>query len=96
LIFNCFVISASRIGSHGSGSSGLPKVTEQNLQFLVQMLPKIRTVAVPLAQHSPRLGQFALLHIVSRDKEFKIFSVCLKSSPAGNGLRSQCGSLCFL
>ena len=34
--------------------------TEQKPQFRVQMLPRIKTVAVPLFQHSPRFGQFAL------------------------------------
>jgi hypothetical protein len=44
-------ISAKRNGSDGSGGAGLPVATEQNLQFLVQILPKIKTVAVPLDQH---------------------------------------------
>jgi hypothetical protein len=85
-----------RIGSLGSGGSGLPKETEQNPQFLVQTFPRISTVAVPLSQHSPRFGQFALLHIVSRDKELKTFSVFLKLSPAGKGRLNQVGKLRFL
>ena len=88
----CFAISAKRDGSVWSGGSGLPAATEQNLQFRVQMLPNIKTVAVPLAQHSPRLGQFALLHIVCRPRELRTFSVCRKAPPTGKGLRSQGGN----
>jgi hypothetical protein len=66
---------------------------EQNLQLRVQILPSIRTVAVPLAQHWPRLGQFALLQIVCRWSDFRICSVRRKESPAGKGLLSQEGSL---
>jgi choline dehydrogenase-like flavoprotein len=36
----------------------------QNPQLRVQMLPRIRKVAVPALQHSPRFGQRALPHTV--------------------------------
>ena len=88
----CSAISAILAGSEGSGGSGLPQVTEQNLQFRVQMLPRIRTVAVPLDQHWPRLGQLALWHIVFMPREFKIVSVELYLALAGSGLFSQGGS----
>jgi hypothetical protein len=88
-----FAISATLAGSVGSGGAGLPAGMEQNLQLRVQILPSIRTVAVPLAQHWPRLGQFALLQIVCRWSDFRICSVRRKESPAGKGLLSQEGSL---
>jgi hypothetical protein len=56
------------------------------------MLPRIRTVAVPLDQHWPRLGQLALLQIVFMPREFKTVSVKLYLALAGSGLFSQDGS----
>ena len=51
--FSCLANSTNRAGSVGSGGSVLPADTEQNPQFRVQILPRIKTVAVPLALHSP-------------------------------------------
>jgi len=88
----CSAICASLAGSVASGAFGLPLATEQNLQFRVQTLPKIKTVAVPLEKHSPRFGQSAFTHIVSSDSEVNILLVRSYASPDGKGLRSQLGS----
>jgi hypothetical protein len=56
--------SASLKGSSGSGGAGFPVLTPQNLQFRVQISPRIMNVAVPLLQHSPILGQFPLEQMV--------------------------------
>jgi hypothetical protein len=69
-------MSARRAGSVGSGGWGLPVATEQNLQFRVQMLPRISTVAVPRPQHSPRLGQLAFVQIVSSPSDSSVSRVC--------------------
>jgi hypothetical protein len=38
---------ATRSGSPGSGEEGFPEAMLQNTQFLVQVSPRIRKVAVP-------------------------------------------------
>ena len=53
------MVSARSIGSLGSGGSGIPFLTEQYRQPLVQVSPSNINVAVPLPQHSGRLGQHA-------------------------------------
>jgi hypothetical protein len=90
--FIFFAIWATRDGSVGSRGSGVPLGTEQNLQFLVHMFPRMRTVAVPRDQHWPRLGQFALEQMVCRLRSVRILSVSQKVCPAGKGLLSQGGS----
>jgi hypothetical protein len=69
-------MSASRAGSVGSGGWGLPVATEQNPQLRVQTLPRIRTVAVPRPQHSPRFGQLAFVQIVSSPSDASVSQVC--------------------
>ena len=56
--------SATRAGSCRSYPPGRPLGTSQNRHPRVQMFPSIMKVAVPLLQHSPRLGQLALWHTV--------------------------------
>jgi hypothetical protein len=50
---------ATRAGSSGSTSFGLPVLTLQKPQRRVQVSPRIMKVAVPRSQHSPMLGQAA-------------------------------------
>ena len=83
-------------GSVASAGFGLPLGTEQNLQPRVQILPRIKTVAVPLAQHWPRLGQFALIHIVSMPSEPTMSLVLLYSPAVGIGLLNHSGNRRFL
>jgi len=52
-------LSASRAGSELSTSSPVPVFTAQNLQFRVQVSPRIMNVAMPRPKHSPIFGQFA-------------------------------------
>ena len=82
-------------GSVGSGGAGLPAATEQKRQLRVQISPKIKTVAVPRAQHSPRFGQLAWIQMVCRSRLPRVLSVSLKVWPAGKGRLSQGGSLPF-
>jgi len=63
-IFISFIDLATFSDSSQSISSGFPVLTPQNLQERVHIFPKIRKVATPLPQHSPKLGQLPLLHIV--------------------------------
>ena len=51
-------------GLFGPDRSVAPVCTPQNLQALVQTPPRIRNVAVPLPQHSPRLGHRASVQTV--------------------------------
>ena len=82
LIFSCFANSAILCGSVLSSGNGVPSATEQNLQFRVQILPRISTVAVPRDQHSPLLGQFAFVQIVSNPSFSMVELVLLKLSPS--------------
>src|SRR3989339_694512 len=59
LRFNASTDSATLRGSSRSNSLGIPVLTLQNPQLLVQVSPKIINVAVLLFQHSARLGHFA-------------------------------------
>src|SRR3989338_3402039 len=53
-------------GSLRSAASGRPASMAQKRQALVQTSPKIIKVAVPLPQHSPIFGQWALSQTVCR------------------------------
>ncbi len=64
------MVWARRSGSLGSSGFGRPVLTLQNLQRRVHLSPMIMKVAVPLLQHSPRLGQDASSHTVTRVLEF--------------------------
>jgi len=55
---------ATRSGSAGSGGSGLPVGTSQNLHERVHSPPKIMMVSDFALQHSPTLGQEALSQTV--------------------------------
>ena len=66
--FSSFVASAILIGSKESKDFGLPVLTSQNLQALVQISPIIINVACFLLQHSAIFGQFASWQTV-----FKLF-----------------------
>ena len=57
LIFIKEMDFATFSGSSQSTFSGLPVLTPQNPQDLVQIFPNIINVAVPSPQHSPILGQ---------------------------------------
>ncbi|EHD14882.1 hypothetical protein CIN_08150 [Commensalibacter intestini A911] len=57
-------IKAIRAGSLGSIGDGRPVATLQNAQALVQIFPKIITVAWRFVQHSPIFGQAASVHTV--------------------------------
>src|SRR5690606_13159994 len=51
--------SATRSGSCQSIGDGRPVLMSQKPQERVQVSPSMRNVAVPLPQHSPRLGHMA-------------------------------------
>jgi hypothetical protein len=55
-----FTASRTAAGSFSLSGSGWPFSTAQKPQFLVQMFPRIKKVAVRFSQHSPMLGQRAL------------------------------------
>jgi hypothetical protein len=57
---------AKFFGSITSTALGLPVATLQKAQALVQIFPRIMTVACLLDQHSPILGQAASSHTVLR------------------------------
>ena len=54
-----FTVCETLYGSKGSKSSGLPVLTLQKAQALVQVSPIIIKVACFFDQHSPRFGQLA-------------------------------------
>jgi hypothetical protein len=58
--------SATRGGSSASGGKGFPFLTAQKAQLRVQVLPRMRNVAVRADQHSEILGHLALWQIVCR------------------------------
>ena len=60
------ILFATFSASFQSTSRGLPVLTPQNLQDLVQILPRIINVAVPSPQHSPIFGQLPEVHIVCK------------------------------
>jgi hypothetical protein len=78
-------------GSSQSTESGLPVLTPQNPQDLVQIFPKIMKVAVPSPQHSPILGQLPEeqivfnLYLSTSDLKFEYFF------PTGNFTLIQFG-----
>jgi hypothetical protein len=74
-----------------SQPSGFPVLTWQNLQALVQVSPKIIKVAVPVAQHSPRLGHLASSQTVKSFFSRKLFLIEKKISPLGIVVLSQGG-----
>ena len=57
---------ATRVGSYESGGRGVPARTLQKAQPRVQVSPRMRTVAFPSPQHSPRLGHRASRQTVRR------------------------------
>src|SRR5687767_4226042 len=79
--FISFTDLATRNGSNGSASIGLPVATAQNPHERVHTFPSIMKVAVPALQHSPILGQFPLEQIVCSLCSSTIFLTFLYSSP---------------
>jgi hypothetical protein len=75
---------ATRAGSKGSTASGLPVMTEQKPQLLVQTFPKIMKVAVPSPQHSPMFGQLPLSQMVCSLWSDTILRTFLNASPVGS------------
>ena len=69
-----------RAGSSSSNGDGVPLLTAQKRQVRVQRAPININVAVPLAQHSPLLGQRPLSQIVLSFCSFKIVLVSRFSS----------------
>jgi hypothetical protein len=62
------IASATRRGSSSSNQVGLPVLTAQNPQALVQVSPRIMMVAVRWSQHSPMFGQWASSQTVLSDR----------------------------
>ena len=60
------IAAPTRAGSEGSSAPGRPVRTLQKAQALVQVSPRIITVACRLPQHSPIFGQAASSHTVLR------------------------------
>src|SRR5688572_23960536 len=93
--FISFTDFATRKGSNGSASIGLPVATAQNPHERVQTFPNIIKVAVPALQHSPIFGQFPLEQMVCNLCSSTMFLTFLYSSPMGKLTRSQSGFLIF-
>ena len=91
--FSCSAATASatRRGSSRSCSVGCPLSTAQKAQRRVQVLPRMRKVAVRDCQHSPMFGQRALSHTVcSRCARTSPFN-SVYPSPRGAGTFSHAG-----
>ena len=86
-----FTEFATLPGSYTSTSSGLPVLTLQKPQLLVQMLPRIMNVAVPSPQHSPMLGQCPLSQMVCSLCSDTMLRTSLYASPVGSLTRNHLG-----
>ncbi len=81
----------TRAGSKGSSAPGRPVRTLQKAQALVQVSPRIITVACRLPQHSPIFGQAASSHTVLRRCLRKVARVSSKACGPGALTRIQSG-----
>ena len=75
----------------GSSAPGLPVRTLQKAQALVQVSPRIITVACRLPQHSPIFGQAASSQTVLRRCVRKVARVSSKACAPGAFTRIQAG-----
>ena len=97
VITQCFnpifsMVSASRSGSPRSTiPPGLPVFTLQNRHARVHTSPKIIKVAVPLPQHSERLGHLPLTQIVCNPFRAMISFTSRYCFPCGSEILSHSG-----